>query len=356
MSAGTEVIVPVADIASARILRMSVGVALALAFSQAVNWPAAFIAPVLASVILSLPLPVPSSAAGVRFVVVLGAAVSSGLLLLPVLHNQPAAGVCIVILAMFSCFLYGARGGSPVLAMFLLVGVTVVPVIGSETIDGALVVTAGIGVGAGVAVIFVWIAFALFPDPPTIASPTAPPAAPPDPVAAARNALRSTLIVAPVFLWLLATSQTAAYAVVLIKVASMGQQAGLDQTRTAGRNLLLSTLVGGSAAIVIWNVLQIWPALVMYTLLCLLAGLVIGRRIFAGVGLSPTGPMWSYGFLTLLIVIAPAVQDGAGGSAAGARFTDRLLMFLLTTLYAVAAVTVFDHLWPRKASPPEPVR
>jgi uncharacterized membrane protein YccC len=339
-----------ADIASTRILRLAIGVTLALAFSQAVNWPASFIAPVLVSVILSLPLPVPSLLGGARFVLVLVGSLACGLLLLPMLHYQPAAGACLAILAMFSCFLYGARGGSPVLAMFLLIGVTVIPVIGSESIDGALAATGGIGGCAIVAMLFVWLAFALFPDPPPTTGP-APRAAPtttPDPADSARNALRSTLIVAPVFLWLLASSQTAAYAVVLIKVASMGQQAELDQTRAAGRNLLLSTLVGGGAAIIVWNVLQIWPSLIVYTPLCLLAGLVIGRRIFAGPGLAPAGPMWSYGFLTLLVIIAPAVADSAGGSAAGGAFTDRLMMFLLATLYAVAAVTVFDHLWPRR--------
>ena len=347
-----------ADHASTRILRLATGVALALAFSQAVSWPASFLAPVLVSLILSLPLPVPSLAGGIRFVAVLVGSLAFGLLLLPVLHYQPAAGVCLSILAMYCCFLYGARGGSPVLAMFLLLGFTIIPVIGSETIDGALAVTGGIGVGAIVAMLFVWIAFALFPDPPPAANPaprTTPAKAAIDPVASARNAMRSLLIVAPVFLWLLATSQTAAYAMVLIKVASMGQQAELDQTRAAGRNLLLSTVVGGGAAIVMWNVLQIWPGLLIYGSLCLLAGLVIGRRIFSGAGMAPNGSMWSYGFLTMLVIIAPAVLDNAGGSAAGGAFTDRLMMFLLATLYAVAAVTVFDHLWPRRAANSQPV-
>jgi uncharacterized membrane protein YccC len=347
------------DIANTRVLRLAVGVTLTMAFSQVFMWPASYIAPVLASVILGLPLPVPSLAGGIRFVLVLVGSLMVGLVLLPLLHYQPIAGVILAILATYCCFLYGARGGSPIVAIFLLVGVTIIPAVGSESIDGALAFTGGIGVGAMVAMLFVWLAYALFPDPPpdpAAAVRARPSSTAADPIETARNAWRSTLIVAPVFLWLLTTSQTAAYAAVLIKVASMGQQAELDQTRTAGRNLLLSTLVGGVAAIIVWNVLQIWPGLILYVPLCLLVGLIIGRQIFAGPGLAPNGAMWSYGFLTMLVIIAPAALDGAGGSAAGDAFSSRLLMFALATGYAVAAVTVFDHLWPRKTAnmPPAP--
>jgi hypothetical protein len=46
----------------------------------------------------------------------------------------------------------------------------------------------------------------------------------------------------------------------------MGQQAGLDQTRQAGKSLLFSTFIGGVGAIIGWQVLGVWPSLVMYTL------------------------------------------------------------------------------------------
>ncbi len=150
-------------------------------------------------------------------------------------------------------------------------------------------------------------------------------------------------------LLLLFTSGTASYAVVLIKVATMGQQSELEDTRTAARDLLQSTLVGGIAAVIIWNVLQIWPNLVIYSLLFLLCGLIMGPKIFAGAGPAPRGSMWSYGLLTMMVIIAPAAMDTAGGEAAGARFSDRIVMFALATLYAVAAVYVFDRFWPHRA-------
>ena len=76
----------------------------------------------------------------------------------------------------------------------------------------------------------------------------------------------------------------------MIKVSSMGQQASVDQSRQAGKSLIISTLVGGIGAIVAWQVLSIWPSLVIYVLLAGLGGLIMGPKIFAGPGMHPAGP------------------------------------------------------------------
>jgi hypothetical protein len=86
----------------------------------------------------------------------------------------------------------------------------------------------------------------------------------------------------------------------------------------------------------------------LYTLLIALSGLLFGPRIFAGRGLQPNGPTWSYGFLTMIVVLAPAVLDGNFGSSADARFYDRLLMFVWATLYGVGAIYLFEAFWPQK--------
>ena len=86
----------------------------------------------------------------------------------------------------------------------------------------------------------------------------------------------------------------------------------------------------------------------MYTLIVAFAGLVIGPRIFRGRGLAPDAATWSYGFLTMIVILAPAVMDSAAGAPAGAKFFERVLMFLIATGYAVAAVYVFDAFRPRR--------
>jgi hypothetical protein len=194
------------------------------------------------------------------------------------------------------------------------------------------------------------LAHLLLPDPPSLralvqaARPPAP--EPPALPLAVRQALRSLAMVLPIAVWFLFSSASASNMAVMIKVAAMGQEASLQGARAAARSLVLSTALGGAGAVITWELLRIWPSLTLYTLLIGIAALLFGRRIFSGAGLQPEAATWSYGLLTLVIILAPAVLDGDFGSAAGARFYDRLLMFLGATLYAIATLRAFEALWP----------
>lgn len=333
--------------ASVRILRLALGTSLALWLSQAYAWDMSFIAPVLALFLLSLPLPAPTFAKGAGFVVVLFASLCAGLLLLPFIMYYRWAGVLLLGLALFWTFYFTARGGSAVLGTLATVGIALATAVGTVSIDAVLAAIKGVGFGAVVALLFVWIAHALLPDslagrPQGPAPPRPAAAAEPDPVEARQSALRSLAIVLPVALWFLLSSASSAYAPVMIKVASMGQQATNEGTRQAGRSLILSTLIGGVGAIIGWQVLQIYPSLSIYALLVALAALMMGGRIFEGAGMHPQAATWSYAYLTMIVILAPAVLDSATGAAAGVKFVDRLVMFAGATLYAVAAVYVVD--------------
>ena len=341
------------SIASVRILRMALGTALSMMFSQIVNWPMSFIAPVLTMFILSLPLPALKLSSGIKFILVFVVAIYAGLLFLPFMLNQRMVGILLLALALYHSFYYTARGGSPVVGAFATVGLTLVTAIGTVSTDAILQVSGGLSTGAVFGVLFVWVAHAILPD--SLARPESaaaqggqPQADKLDIAAARRSAWRSMIIVMPVILWFLLSSASASYVAFMIKVASMGQQADVDQSRQAGRSLLLSTVIGGVAAIIAWQALRIWPSLIMYVLLIGLGGLVMGPRIFAGRGMHPAGATWSYGYLTMIVVLAPAVLDSQTGAAAGDAFWSRLGMFIWATIYGTGAVFVFDALWRRE--------
>ena len=341
------------DIASVRILRLALATALSMLFSQIINWPLSFIAPVFTMFILALPMPALSFKKGVMFVLVLVVCSYAGLALLPFILNQRMVGIGLLTLALFHSFYYTARGGSPVLGAFATVGLAITTSVGTVSIDAVLGVLQGLSIGAIVGVAFVWVGHAILPDSSARvekAQPAAvkPESKKPDLAAARRSAWRSLLIVMPIIIWFIMSSASASYMAVMIKVASMGQQAGLDQTRQAGRSLLYSTFIGGLGAVIGWQVLSVWPSLIMYTLLIGLGGLIIGPRVFSGKGMHPQGATWSYGFLTMIVVLAPAVLDGQTGSSADVAFWSRLTMFVLATLYAIGAVFIFDTLWPSK--------
>jgi hypothetical protein len=211
----------------------------------------------------------------------------------------------------------------------------------------------GLIMNAVIGIVFVWIAHALVPDSKAggFPGPAGQQGADAADLEEARwSALRSTLIVFPIAFWFMLSGASTSYVPVMIKVASMGQQATNEGARLAGRSLILSTIIGGIGAIIGWNVLSVVPELSLYTLLVALAGLVFGPRIFRGKGMHPDAATWSYAYLTMIVILAPAVMDSASGSSADMAFWSRLLMFALATLYGVAAVYVVDAFRPARTN------
>lgn len=344
--------------AARRILRLSLGTALCLFFSQLVAWPLSFIAPVLTLSILALPLPAPGVRKGLVIVAAMLAPMMAGMALLPLLEHARAAAIPLVALALFHSFFYTARGGSPALGTFLTIGITLTVTIGSVSSDIMIFLVQTVGLCALVGIAFVIIAHALLPDlppNPALAAARKPPPVQLEPAVAARSALRSLAIVLPLTLLFLFASASPSYTVVMIKVATMGQQASVDRSRQMGRSLMESTVWGGLGAIVAWNIMALWPALTLYTLLVALAGLLYGRFIFSGPAVHPMFQTASYAYLTMIVILGPAVLDGVGSSGAGGAFWSRLLLFMLIAVYGTLAVWIFDAFFPhRKTSNDEP--
>ncbi len=335
------------DIASVRILRLAAGTAISLWFSQAVGWPMSFIAPVITMFVLALPLPAPKLKGGIGLIVVLMVALYGGLLLLPTLLNQPMVGLILLVVALYWSFYFTAKGGSAALGTFATMGIAVSTAIGTVNVDAVIAIVGGVSFGAAVGVLFVWVAYALIPDSMAASNAMPAPAKPPTPptpdLSEARwSAFRSMMIVLPVALLFLFSSASTAYVPVMIKTAAMGQQATNSDARKAGRSLILSTIIGGIGAIIGWQILSITPSLTIYVLIIAIAGLLMGPKIFQGKGLHPQHATWSYAYLTMIVILAPAVMDGAGGGPAGMKFWQRLFMFGATTVYAVGTVYIFD--------------
>ena len=76
------------QIAELRILRLALGVSLSLLFSQVVNWPMSFIAPVFTMLFLALPLPAPKLKGGIGFMLFVPIVLYASLLLLPTAYIE----------------------------------------------------------------------------------------------------------------------------------------------------------------------------------------------------------------------------------------------------------------------------
>ena len=149
--------------AARRILRLALGTGLCLAFSQVVNWPLSFVAPVLTMFILALPLPPPGLRKGIVFVLALLAPTLLGAYaLLPFLTHMRGIGILLVGLGLFFTFYYTARGGQPVLGTFMTMGLTLVTTIGSVSSELLILLVQSLGVCAAVGIVFAMLSALTF--------------------------------------------------------------------------------------------------------------------------------------------------------------------------------------------------
>ncbi len=345
-------------IAQRRTLRLALGTGLSLIASQLLpdfwNIPSiSYLIALLTMVLLLYPIPAPSLKQALAFVLAIALPCNAGaILLIPLFDMARWSGILLLILALFGSFYYAALGGMAILALFITLALALIVTLGSISPELMIAAAEDLTISAFGAILFVWLAHACLPDLPQ------PQRAKPvqstviTRIQATAIALRALAVILPVTIFCLFSPNSASYATVMMKVASMGQQASTDQSRAMGRSLMISTLWGGLLAVLGWQLLAIWPSLIMYGLFIVLVMLCIGSRNFKGSGLSPQSDMWMYALITMFSILAPSVLDTQAGSAATEAFYSRVLLFIGITLYGVTAVAVFDAFLPQRWQPP----
>ena len=201
--------------------------------------------------------------------------------------------------------------------------------------------TLALGIGTGVLVSNA--SHALFPDAPVPADKAATPATVSRDSKEQANwmAVRATLVVMPVFL--LALTNPAFYLAAIMKAVALGQQACSTSARSAGRELVGSTLMGAWMAVLLWFGLSLRPNLWMLMLWMVAAALWAGARLFGikATALSPS--FWRNALVTMLILLGPAIEDSANGKDVFSASAMRVGLFIGVALYAWATVWALER-------------
>jgi hypothetical protein len=124
----------------------------------------------------------------------------------------------------------------------------------------------------------------------------------------------------------------------------LSQQSSMVDARSAGRELLGSTFLAGLFAVLFWMLLGIWTNLWMFFLWMLLFSLYFASKIFGLIKSRFPASFWLNVAVTMLILLGPAVEDSANGKDVYAAFFSRMMLFILVTFYAWAAVAFLEHL------------
>ena len=339
-------------VAARRVFRVALIMALSLAVSYGLAFPLPYLAPVFALMLSVTPGPPMGLKGLLGLILVVLITLGVGLLLIPVLINYPASGVLMVALGLYVSMHVSVNLGKGLIGTLLSLGLTLIPAAGTVDFALALAVVQALVLGIGLAIVCQWVVYPWFPEEISPVSPEAANAEPPpgDSADGADQstwiALRAALIVLPPFL--LSLTNPSMYLATIMKSVQLGQQGSLVSARSAGRELLGSTFLGGCFAVSFWFALKISPNLWMFFLWMLLFGIFFLSKLYQIVASRFPPSFWQNVVVTMLILLGPAVEDSANGKDVYAAFAVRMGLFIAVTLYAWAAIFALEQLRARR--------
>jgi hypothetical protein len=321
------------------VLRLTLGLGLAVLVAYGFALPAPFVVCLMSILVLCKPGPPLPPTKGLVIAVIFAVLVASGVLMVPVLEHYAWSGILLTGAILYGVFFVGLASASP-LTMVLVITFALIPVVGvaDQAIVGRLSMTLAIGILIGALVS--GVSNGLFPDPPTRVT-NRPIPSPASLEVVHWIALRATVIVMPVFV--LALTNPSLYVAAIMKTVALSQQAGEVDARSAGGELVGSTLMGALIAAVVWLGLSIHPNLWMLALWMMGASLWAGSGIFGTRSTSFRPSFWSNALITMLILLGPAIEDSASGKSVVKASAVRIALFVAVALYAWGTVWALER-------------
>ena len=328
-----------------RILRFVIAVTLATAYSCYINWPFSFMLVALMISLMALPTPAPSLRFAVWTVTKLIGFIGLGLVLMLPLHSHQLFGLSLLGLIIFITFYLQAQGKVAGLnAIFVIIGTTLIPAFGQNSMDGGVEFAKGLSQSALALFPIIWIVFAVLPEGVFPRLPNAPRV---EGSSLDRGivALRPVVMLLPLLVFMLGSDNNIRYLIGYYQAAMIGQHANRETARALAIDLLLATIIGSTAGLVLWWIMKLWPSLFWFTLMMALFSFVFATRVFSNGprGLSPNFVRWSYGLSTLVFIVFPdALTQGFTGDDPNMKFYQRILDYFLIISYSVFSVLVYD--------------
>jgi len=328
-----------------RILCFVIGVTLASAYATYFNWSSSQVLVVYAITFLTLPMrSAPSLRFAVSTVVKTLACLGLGLVLMLLLHSFQMFGFVLVALLLFLVFYLQAQGriaGSDV--MPAVIGFTMIPAFGASSMDGGVSMAKGLSKDILAVFPLVWIAFAVVPGGVFPRLPNAPRV---EGTSADLGilALRPVMVLLPLFVFMLSSDNNTRYLIGYFKSAMIAQYSVRATARKFASDLLLATINGCTASVIMWWLLKLWPSWLWFLLMMALYSLISASRIFsASGGLQPNYLRWSYGMTTLAMVLIPvAMSQDFTVDDPDMKFYQRILDFAVVIAYTIFAVLLYD--------------
>lgn len=324
------------DVRVMRVLRFAFGVTFSCGLAYGINWPLAFLMPVFSAMILAMPLPKPSVKASFINMMSTLKAFALGLGFSLFFLQYPIAYLIALALVLFHLYYYLNRGGSFWFTLMSMIAILVLPMIANSNEGLAIGFSVGFVYSSWLTIAMIWLAHFVFPDPQFTPFPVKPKYNKIYSKVAAQLALKSTLVAFPIAAVFI-TFGLSDYLLVMIFSALFILKPDLTQGKEAGRNSLLSTLLGGMFAWFFYWLIVAVPQFSFYILLLFVTTLFFGRHIFSG---SNIAKYYSSGFIALLVIVNSAMAADANFNAI---LLQRILLISAAITYIVCALKVLER-------------
>ena len=324
------------DVRAMRVLRFAFGVTFSCGLAYGINWPLAFLMPVFSAMILAMPLPKPSVNASFINMMSTLKAFALGLGFSLFFLQYPIAYLITLALVLFHLYYYLNRGGSFWFTLMSMIAILVLPMIANSNEGLAIGFSVGFVYSSWLTIAMIWLAHFFFPDPQFTHFPLKPKYNNVYSKVAAQLALKSTLVAFPIAAVFI-TFGLSDYLLVMIFSALFILKPDLTQGKEAGRNSLLSTLLGGIFAWFFYWLIVAVPQFSFYILLLLVTTIFFGRNIFSG---SNMAKYYSSGFIALLVIVNSAMAADANFNAI---LLQRILLISAAITYIICALKILER-------------
>lgn len=323
------------DATHVRQLRFAVAVSVAMAIAYSVNWALSFLFPIFVCLLISMPAPqmtVKQLGTGM-WNTVLG--FCFGLFFSVFLIRFPAVFLILLFIALFNIYYYINRGGSFWLTLMCMFSLLILPMLTFISDGLAVGFSLGFVGSAWAAMVFVFLMHYVIPDPVKVTMPSPAPFKSGFSPIAAKLALKSTLVAYPIVAFCITYGRTDLL-LTMIFAAIFTLKPELSAGKEAGRNSLLSTLIGGAVAFLFYWAIVAVPLFQFFVILMFGISLYVGFNIFST---KPTAKYFGSAMTCIIVLIN-------GNLGADSDFVyallSRLFFISMAILYIVAALRVLD--------------
>ena len=327
------------DPINTRILRFAVGITIAIFLSSAIQWPLALLTPVFTAVILALPLPAPTLGGSFRNMLHTLLAFSLGIVFTLIFLQYPLVYIPLLGFVLFKIYYYSNRGGSFWFTLMALLAVLILPMLGNTSEGLAFGFSLGFIWSSWLAILMVWIAYGLFPDPKSGTLPARPKFQNSYSPVAAAAALKSTLVVLPI-VTLFIVYNLSGQLLVMVFAAIFSLTPDIAKGKIAASNSIKSTLIGGMYAWAVYWLLVAVPEFYFFMFLMFFIALGFARKMFSD---GPMAGYFSSAFVAMFVLVNSSL--GVEGDITSA-FLWRVIFITLAAIYVVVALKVLESYWP----------